>query len=138
MAVLITGGAGFIGAALAERFLGQGHEVLAFDASEPREAVTRRWGGRVEFVKGDIRDRKLIAGLVERSGTKDPIVHLAAMLTAGCDRDPEAAMAVNVGGCFNVLEAAREHGLRRVVDLARRIERGGYGWVDSCETHAPL
>ncbi len=124
MAVLITGGAGFIGAALAERFLGQGYEVLAFDATDPREAVSRRWGGRVDFVKGDIRDRTLIASLVERSGRKDPVVHLAAMLTAGCDRDPEAAMAVNVGGCFNVLEAAREHGLRPVV-IASTI--GVYG-----------
>jgi nucleoside-diphosphate-sugar epimerase len=115
MAVLITGGAGFIGAALAERFLGQGYEVLAFDATDPREAVTRRWSGRVEFVRGDIRDRKLIASLAARSGKKDPIVHLAAMLTAGCDRDPEAAMAINVGGCFNVLEAARENGVRPVI-----------------------
>jgi nucleoside-diphosphate-sugar epimerase len=136
VAVLITGGAGFIGAALAERFLGQGYGVLAFDAVDPREAVTRRWAGKVDFVKGDIRDRKLIASLVERSGRKDPIVHLAGMLTAGCDRDPEAAMAVNVGGCFNVLEAAREHGLRRVV-LASTIGVYGRGLPQPIEETMP-
>ena len=124
MAVFITGGAGFIGAALVRRFCDQGRDVLAFDYAEPSAETRASWPRSVEFVQGDIRDREVIAGLVARSGDRDPIVHLAGILTAGCDRDPDVGRAINVGGTYNVLESARQNGNRRVV-LASTI--GVYG-----------
>lgn len=114
MAVVITGGAGFIGPALTNEFLAAGYRVLSFDRAAPSEKVQRAWGDRVAFVQGDIRDRELVRSLIKEGGT-DPIVHLAGILTAGCDRDPDLAMAINVHGAQTVLEAAREYGLRRVV-----------------------
>jgi nucleoside-diphosphate-sugar epimerase len=123
VAVFITGAAGFIGSALIRHFLDQGREVLAFDYQNPSEAQRELWGDRVVFEQGDIRDTALIASLVERSGREDPIIHLAAMLTAGCDRDPDAAIAINLGGARNVFGAVSQAG-RRVI-LASTI--GVYG-----------
>lgn len=123
MAVFITGGAGFIGPALANEFLAAGYDVLAFDRYPPNDKIFRAWGDRVHFVQGDIRDRDLVRSLIKESGT-DPVVHLAGILTAGCDRDPDLALAVNVMGMRTVLEGAREFGMRRVV-MASTI--GVYG-----------
>lgn len=123
MAVFITGGAGFIGPALANEFLAAGYDVLAFDRYPPNDKILRAWGDRVHFVQGDIRDRDLVRSLIKESGT-DPVVHLAGILTAGCDRDPDLALAVNVMGMRTVLEGAREFGMRRVV-MASTI--GVYG-----------
>jgi UDP-glucose 4-epimerase len=115
MAVLITGGAGFIGPAVTNEFLNAGYDVVSFDRAAPAEKWLAQWGNRVEFVQGDIQDRDLVWSLIEKSGTKDPIVHLAGILTAGCDRDPDLALAVNVGGARTVLEGALRNGKRRVV-----------------------
>lgn len=123
MAVLITGGAGFIGVAVTRDLLDAGYKVVAFDRAEPPEHVRRTLAEGVTYVKGDIQDKELVRRLVKDAGD-DPIIHLAGILTAGCDRDPELAMAVNVHGCHTVLEAAREYGLRRVV-MASTI--GVYG-----------
>jgi nucleoside-diphosphate-sugar epimerase len=115
MAVFITGAGGFLGQTLVNTLIAQGKEVLGFDYAMPKDEVLARWKGKAEFRQGDIRDAKLIMELVERSGTTDPIIHLAGILTAGCDRDPHSAIEVNIGGTCNVLEAALKNGKRRVV-----------------------
>lgn len=123
MAVLITGGAGFIGVAVTRDLLEAGYQVVAFDRAEPPEHVRRSLPQGVTYVKGDIQDREFVRGLIKDTGT-DPILHLAGILTAGCDRDPDLALAVNVHGAHTVLEAARQFGMRRVV-MASTI--GVYG-----------
>ncbi len=123
MAVVITGGAGFIGVAVTRELLAAGYKVVAFDRAEPPAKVRQSLTDGVTYVKGDIQDKQLVRSLIKEGGD-DPIIHLAGILTAGCDRDPELAMAVNVHGMHTVLEAAREFGLRRVV-MASTI--GVYG-----------
>ncbi len=125
MAVLITGGAGFLGYYVIREFLDAGYDVLSFDYAPPSESVVKAVGDRVTFETGDIRDRELVARLIGDSGD-DAIVHLAGILTTGCDRDPDAAMAINVNGTRYVLEAARAHGMRRVV-IASTISVYGRG-----------
>ena len=115
MAIFITGAGGFLGQVLVNTLIGQGRDVLAFDFSAPKDEVLAKWKGKAEFCQGDVRDGKLIADLVTRSGTGDPIIHLAGILTAGCDRDPHMAIGVNLDGTCNVLEAALKNGKRRVV-----------------------
>jgi nucleoside-diphosphate-sugar epimerase len=116
MAVFVTGAGGFLGQTLVNALIAGGKEVLAFDFNAPNGDVLAKWKAqRAEFVKGDIRDAHIIASLVEKSGKSDPIIHLAGILTAGCDRDPAMAIAVNVNGTYNVLEAALANGKRRVV-----------------------
>jgi nucleoside-diphosphate-sugar epimerase len=122
--VFITGATGFIGAALVSRFAAHGQEVLACDFRPPADSVAKSWGKNVQFAALDVRDRAAVKTAVERSGESGPIIHLAGILTAGCDLDPGAAMAVNLMGFQHVVEAALAVGKNRVV-LASTI--GVYG-----------
>jgi UDP-glucose 4-epimerase len=137
MAVFVTGAGGFLGQSLVNTLIAAGKEVLAFDYNAPPEAVLAGWKGKAEFRKGDIRDAGLIAQLVRESGEKDPVIHLAGILTTGCDRDPHAAIGINVGGTYNVLEAARACGMRRVV-FASTISVYGRGLPQPITENMPL
>ncbi|MCL2374157.1 MAG: NAD(P)-dependent oxidoreductase [Treponema sp.] len=137
MAVFVTGAGGFLGQALIAALIGQGREVLAFDFAAPKDAVIAAWKGKAEFCQGDIRDAGLIAELTAKSGTSDPIFHLAGMLTTGCDRDPRAAMEVNMGGTYNVLDAALKNGKRQVL-FASTISVYGRGLPQPIVEDVPL
>ena len=137
MAVFITGAGGFLGQTLVSTLIEQGKDVLAFDFTVPKDEVLARWKGKAEFRQGDIRDSKLIAELVEQSGTADPIIHLAGILTAGCDRDPRAAIEINMTGTCNVLESALKNGKRRVV-FASTIGVYGRGLPQPIAEDMPL
>jgi len=113
--VFVTGATGFIGSALVAIFAERGHEVLACDSRAPSDAVRKRWGRTVKFAECDVRDPSAVDALMKQAGPSDPVVHLAGILTAGCDLDPEAAMQVNLHGFQHVLEAARKAGKGRVV-----------------------
>jgi UDP-glucose 4-epimerase len=111
MRTLITGGAGFLGAALANRLLDEGHTVLALDdltAGDPR-----RLAPEVLLTRGDVRDVPKLWSLLQGV---DCVYHLAARV-----RVPESIHypsdynAVNVGGTVAVMEAMRDTGVRRVV-----------------------
>jgi CDP-paratose 2-epimerase len=111
--ILITGGAGFIGCNLAERFLAEPNtRVRVFDNLSRRgvqhnlEAMrSMRGAGRLEIVKGDVRDAKAVA-LAMRDVTE--VYHLAAQVavTTSID-DPETDFETNALGTLRVLEAAR-------------------------------
>jgi len=137
MAVFVTGAGGFLGQTLVNTLIEQGKEVVAFDFNAPKDEVVAGWKGKAEFHQGDIRDSKLIADLVAKSGAVDPIIHLAGVLTAGCDRDPNAAMGVNIGGTYNVLDAALKNGKRRVV-FASTIGVYGRGLPQPITEDMPL
>jgi UDP-glucose 4-epimerase len=114
--VLVTGAAGFLGRAVVASLISRGHRALAFDsAAAPASLLSQLTVGGSTFTRGDIRDRALVASLAAESGEGTPILHLAGILTAGCDREPAAALAVNLGGTDAVLSAALAHGNRRVV-----------------------
>ncbi len=111
MRVLITGGAGFLGSALANRLAGEGHTVLVLDdltAGDPR-----RLAPGVLFTRGDIKDVPKLWTLLQGV---DCVYHLAARV-----RVPESIHYprdyndVNVGGTVAVMEAVRDTGVRRVV-----------------------
>ena len=111
MRILITGGAGFLGAALANRLLDEGHTVLALDdltAGDPR-----RLAPHVLLTRGDVRDVPKLWSLLQGVNC---VYHLAARV-----RVPESVHypsdynAVNVGGTVAVMEAMRDTGVRRVV-----------------------
>ena len=115
MNVLITGGAGYIGSHLADRFLAQGRGVIVLDdLSTGRLANIASCLGRsgFEWVEGDVRDEVLTASLVARC---DVVLHLAAVVgVANVVRDPLTCIQVNVEGTQAILAAAFAHG-RRVV-----------------------
>ncbi len=112
--VLVTGGAGFIGSQIAQVLVERGDHVRILDnfSTGRREAL----GGamrKVEFQEGDIRNaiacRNACRGV-------DTVFHLAAYISApGSVKDPVTADAVNIGGTLNMLMAARETSVRRLV-----------------------
>ncbi len=114
--VLVTGGAGFIGANLADRLATDGHDVVVFDALA-RPGVERnlawleaRHPRRVTAVIGDIRDEKAVDKVV-RDATA--VFHLAAQVAVTTSLvDPVGDFEVNVRGTVNLLEALRRQDLR--------------------------
>lgn len=115
---VITGGAGFIGSNLAERLMrSPGTRVRIFDNLSRRgvernlEWLRQRPGSRrLEFIRGDVRDKKAVQEAV--AGASD-IFHLAAQVavTTSVD-DPVTDFEINAQGTLNVLEAARSSGKR--------------------------
>ena len=112
--VLVTGGAGFIGANLADRLLTDGHRVRIYDALS-RAGTERnlhwlqdRHGERLEFIHADVRDHPRL-----RAATADvqAVFHFAAQVavTTSID-DPAEDFAINIGGTFALLEALRARG----------------------------
>ena len=109
--VLVTGGAGFIGANLADRLATAGHTVRVFDALlRPGVEANLRWlerrhGKRIEPTVADMRDRAAVADAVAGA---DAVFHMAAQVavTTSLD-DPELDFEVNLRGTMNLLEAVR-------------------------------
>lgn len=111
---LITGGAGFIGSNLAEALVRDGERVRILDnfSSGTRENLAAI-ADRIEIVEGDLRDldtvRRAMEGVTHVS-------HQGALRSVERSvDDPLSSNAVNVTGTLNVLQAAREHQVRRVV-----------------------
>jgi UDP-glucose 4-epimerase len=113
--VLVTGGAGFVGATLVRRLAGRGYRVRVLDNLSSGDAAHLA-GVRAELVKGDITDP---AALDEAIGGCDAVVHLAAAgSVVGSVADPAANFEANVTGTFRVLDAARRAGVARVVQAS--------------------
>jgi UDP-glucose 4-epimerase len=111
MRVLITGGAGFIGANLVRRLLEAGYSVVVYDdLSRGRQEYLPPG---IDVVRGDIRDQKLVASAT--SGC-DTVIHLAASgSVVDSVSDPGENFSSNVAGTFSVLNAARAGGVRRFI-----------------------
>jgi UDP-glucose 4-epimerase len=111
---LVTGGAGFIGGHLAERLVRDGHSVRILDNfSSGRETNLRGWGERAEILRDDIRDRAAVARAM--TGVR-VIFHLAALPSVPKSvADPLTSHDINVNGTLNILLAARDARVQRVV-----------------------
>lgn len=117
MTTLITGGTGLIGASLAEKLLARGERVVLFDLApaEWRIAPLRPGAGdRLGVMRGDVTSVVELLDAVRATGAT-AIVHLAYVLGAESNANPEQAARVNILGTTNVLEAARLGGARRVL-----------------------
>ncbi|HZC70255.1 MAG TPA: NAD-dependent epimerase/dehydratase family protein [Jatrophihabitans sp.] len=110
--VLVTGGAGFVGANLVRRLLDRGCEIRILDDFRTgREEYVADLG--VDVVRGEIGDTALVAKL---AGDADAIIHLAAAgSVVDSVADPVANFDTNVRGTFSVLNAARLADIGRVV-----------------------
>ena len=122
--ILVTGATGFIGASLVAKIGNLGQEVLACDSRPPDDATRSRWARTVRFAECDVRDPAGVADVMKQAGPSGAVVHLAGILTAGCDLNPQAAIDVNLEGFHHVIESACKQGKTRVV-LASTI--GVYG-----------
>lgn len=126
--ILLTGGAGFIGAKLADRLI-EHNRVIILDNGR-RDALSNTTTAKhsnLTWIRGDVLDLDTVRRAAEGA---DYIVHLAAI--AGVDsvlRMPVTTMEVNILGTFNVLQAAREcPALKRFVDFSTSEVFGVYAY----------
>ena len=118
---LVTGGAGFIGSALVDRLLAEGHAVDVVDdlssGSLTNLTDARRAGSKLTFSRLDVRDPALVT-LMARN-RPEVVFHLAAQADVRVSvAQPGFDAEVNILGTLQVLEAAREAGTRKVVFAA--------------------
>ena len=114
MNVLVTGGAGFIGSSLVRSLVADGHAVRVLDDfSTGRPGNLDGVDGDLEVLEGDLRDPAAVAKAVTGA---EVVYHLAALPSvARSVADPRASHEVNVSGTLNLLLAAVEAGVGRVV-----------------------
>jgi UDP-glucose 4-epimerase len=133
MKILVTGAAGFLGSALANRLAADGHTVRGLDdltAGDPA-----RLSQQVLFTRGDVNDRPKMWTLLQ---DVECVYHLAARVSV-----PESVLypreynAVNVGGTVSVMEAMRDAGVQRVVLVSSGAVYGEQGRQPLSESQQP-
>jgi UDP-glucose 4-epimerase len=123
--ILVTGGAGFIGSHLVDQLTREPvREILVLDnfvrgsRENLRAAMTDK---RVRVIEGSITDTKLLGTLMQGM---DYVAHLAALWLYDCEKYPRTALEVNAVGTYNVVEAAQE---ARVAKLVYSSSASVYG-----------
>ncbi len=135
--ILVTGGAGFIGSHLSEKYVLKGHNVVCFDnfanggLGNIRSLLNHK---NFKLVNGDVRDFNSLEKIV--SSGVDSIVHLAAQIHV--DRsiiEPRETNETNVLGTLNILELARRYDVERVVFASTSEVYGSAQYVPMDERH---
>lgn len=124
--VLVTGGAGYIGAALCEQLLDAGYGVILYDrflfGPKPVAHLKNRPG--LTIVRGDIRDAKKLARLLKPGMA---VIHLASLSNdPSCDLDPGWSVAINHEAAIRLAAAAKAAGCERFI-FASSCSVYGYG-----------
>ncbi|HEX5924113.1 MAG TPA: SDR family NAD(P)-dependent oxidoreductase, partial [Baekduia sp.] len=136
--VLVTGGGGAIGSNVVDELVLAGAEqVVVLDNFVRGRRENLDWAranGKVELVEGDIRDRALVAKLMDGV---DVAFHHAAIRITQCAEEPRLAVDVLVDGTFNVFEAAAAAGVRRVVASSSASVYGLAETFPTAEDHHP-
>ncbi len=120
MKILVTGGAGFVGSHVAERYAMEGHDIVVFDNLSRPQLLKKEIKNvdynkkylkkfrNVEFVKGDVRNEQEVAAAAKDA---DVIFHAAAQTAVTTSvTEPRPDFEANILGTFNVMEAARRSG----------------------------
>lgn len=136
--VLVTGGAGLIGSHITDLLVEREvQEIVVFDnftrgrRENLRNAIA---SGRVTLVEGDIRDRRLLAEVMDGI---DVVFHQAAIRITQCAEDPRLALEVLVDGTFNVAEQAVKARVRKIVAASSASVYGMAEEFPTTETHHP-
>ena len=136
MRYLVTGGAGFIGSNTVNALVRRGHEVVVLDdLSGGKLENLSQVTGRIEMVQGSITDLEKVRAACRGV---DYVLHLAARTSVPRSlKDPLETNRVNVDGTLNVLVAAREAKVRRVVFAASSSAYGETPTLPKVETMVP-
>lgn len=134
--LLVTGGGGFIGSHLVERLLRDGHEVRVLDNfATGRRSNLIPFAG-VELLEGDIQSYERVHNAVRGC---EVVFHLAALPSVPRSiQDPLTSNASNITGVLNVLLAARDEGVRRVVYASSSSVYGRNPSLPKSEHHEPM
>ena len=131
--VLVTGSAGFIGAALIERLLNDGNFFIVgldnlspyYDISLKEERLRKIQNSKFVFVKGDLADHQLLESLF-KDNKFDIVVNLAAQAGVRYSiTNPDAYINSNIIGFYNILEACRHHPVEHLVYASSSSVYGG-------------
>lgn len=136
MRFVVTGGAGFIGSHLVEHLVGQDHEVVVVDNfSTGRRENIEPWLDRIQLIEGSIVDRAVCRRACDGA---DYVLHQAALASVPRSvADPVTTHDANVTGTLNVLLAAREAGVKRVVYAASSSAYGNTAELPKHEEMVP-
>ncbi len=138
---VVTGGAGFIGSTLVRTLLehglpGQSRVAVIDNLLTGHEANLAEVRGQIEFHKTDIRDAAALDPIIRGA---DTVFHLAAIPSVPRSiEDPVPSHEVNIDGTFNVLRAAADARVRRVVYAASSSAYGDTEVLPKVETMTPM
>lgn len=145
MRILVTGGLGVNGAVVVRQLVERGLRPLVLDYRADFSLLPGL-RDRFDFVEGDITDLPALTRLLARD-TIDAVIHLAAHISPGMEREPFRSFVVNAQGTAYLLEAAHQAGLRRFVMASSRAVYGatpdnvgapGYRPVDEEHPKRPI
>jgi UDP-glucose 4-epimerase len=135
---LVTGGAGTIGSTIVDQLVDAGAaEVIVLDnfvRGRRENLAAALASGKVQVTDGDIRDRQLVASVM--AGV-DVLFHQAAIRITQCATDPRLAVEVLVDGTYEVIEAAADAGVRKVVAASSASVYGLATEFPTAEDHHP-
>jgi len=133
---LVTGGAGFIGSAIARSLVARGDRVrILDDFSSGKRANLAKLGGNVEIVEGSILDERVLAQAVEKATV---VFHQAAIPSVPMSMaDPLRSHEVNATGTLRVLQAAARAGVERLVYAASSAAYGSAPALPKVEQMVP-
>lgn len=138
--VLVTGAGGFIGSHLVERLVVEGAQVRAFVRYNSRGDVgllrllSREVYSQLEIISGDLRDTEAVRAVVQGI---DTVFHLGALIAIPYSYlHPREVIDTNIMGTLNVVMAARELGVRRVVHTSTSEVYGTAQYVPIDEKHS--
>ncbi len=138
--ILVTGAGGFIGRHLCERLIDAGAELTAFVWERLKEndnlllrELPKEKIGKIRIHRGDLRDRKSLVGIVKGI---DAVFHLAAITSVPYSFEhPAEVFDININGLLNLLLAARENRLKRVVAASTAAVYGPPSYLPVDENH---
>src|SRR5438094_6836966 len=134
MKALVTGGAGFIGSNLVKALVDRGDDVRVLDNFSTGNRANLE-GLDVEVVEGELRSYERVHNATRGV---ELVFHLGALPSVPRSvQDPLTTSAVNVEGTLNVLLAARDEGIRRVVFASSSSVYGNSGELPRVETANP-
>ena len=133
---LVTGGAGFIGSHIVETLIKRGEHVRVLDnLSTGRKENIASFLDRIEFIEGDLRDEEVVRRAVDGV---DYVLHQAAVASViRSVKDPIPTETANVVGTLNLLLAARDAGVRRLVYASSSSVYGDSPTLPKVETMPP-
>ena len=137
MKVLVTGGAGFIGSHLVERLVQEGIEVRVLDNfSTGRRDNLAAVSSCIELLEGDVRDYQVV---YESVRGVEVVFHQAALCSvARSVEEPQDTNSVNINGTLNVLLAARDEKVRRIVYASSSSVYGNAPALPKKEAQTPV
>lgn len=134
---MVTGGAGFIGSHIVEECLAQGLEVVSIDnyfagKHENLLPLKEKYGNKLKEIECDLTDYERLKANMEGV---DLIFHEAASKKTICLNDPRRDLAINAGGTFNILELARDFGVKKIVHASTGSVYGEARYFPQDEEH---